>query len=92
MTVNTTKRMQKIALISLAAGVVGLTGCATTGDLDNLRTQVDAASAEASAAKAEAAEAKAMAAQAINTANEAKATSDDTEMKIDRMFKKAMHK
>ena len=92
MTGNTTKRMQKLALISLLAGVVGLTGCATTGDLDKLRTRVDAASAEASAAKAESAEAKAMAAQALSTANEAKATSDDTEMKIDRMFKKAMHK
>lgn len=92
MTVNTTLQLRKLALISLLAISAGLAGCATTGDLDALRSQVDAASAEASSAKAEAAEAKAMAAQAIDTANEAKAMSQETETKIDRMFKKAMYK
>jgi hypothetical protein len=33
-----------------------------------------------------------LAAQANATANEAKAMSEETETKIDRMFKKAMHK
>jgi murein lipoprotein len=91
--------MQTIAQSVLIAGVVGLSACATTGDLDALSKKVDAASAEASAARseasaarAEAAEAKTMAASATATANEAKATSQDTETKIDRMFKKAMHK
>jgi murein lipoprotein len=92
MTGNTTSRLRRLALISLVGMSAGLAGCATTSDLDALRSQVDAASADASAAKAEAAEAKAMAAEAINTANEAKATSQETETKIDRMFKKAMYK
>jgi murein lipoprotein len=99
MTGNTTLQLRKLALVSLVAVSAGLGGCATTSNLDELRSQVDAVSAEASAAKAEAssakaeaAEAKAMAAQAIDTANEAKATSQETETKIDRMFKKAMYK
>jgi hypothetical protein len=33
-----------------------------------------------------------MAASAVETANDAKSTALDTETKIDRMFKKAMHK
>lgn len=93
------KGLTKIAQATLITGVVGLTACASTGDLDSLSARVDAASAEASAAKAEAsaaraeaAEARTMAASATATANEAKATSEDTETKIDRMFKKAMYK
>lgn len=91
--------LQKIAQATLITGIVGLTACATTGDLDALSSKVDAASAEASAARteaaaarAEAAEAKTMAAGATTTANDAMAISKDTETKIDRMFKKAMHK
>ena len=85
MTGNTISQLRKLALISLVGMSAGLAGCATTSDLDALRSQVDAVSAEASAAKADAAE-------AISTANEAKATSEETETKIDRMFKKAMYK
>ena len=92
MTVKAKNQLQRIAMVSLVAGLVGLTGCATTGDRDKLQAQIDAVSAEASAARAEAAEAKALAAEAVSIANEANATSADTEMKIDRMFKKAMHK
>jgi murein lipoprotein len=92
MTVKTTNQLQKVVMISLVAGLVGLTGCATTGDRDKLQAQIDSVSAEASAARAEAAEAKAMAAEAVSIANEANATSAETEMKIDRMFKKAMYK
>jgi murein lipoprotein len=92
MTVKITNQLQKVAMITLVAGLIGLSGCATTGDRDKLQAQIDAVSTEASAARAEAAEAKAMAAEAVGIANEANATSADTEMKIDRMFKKAMHK
>ena len=99
MTGNNGKALKHLAKAALITGIVGLTACASTGDLDALRTEVDAASAEASAARteaaaarAEAAEAKEMAANATATANEAKAISVDTETKIDRMFKKAMHK
>ena len=92
MTVKSKNQLQKMAMITLVAGLVGLTGCATTGDRDKLQAQIDSVSAEASAARAEAAEAKAMAAEAVSIANEANATAADTEIKIDRMFKKAMHK
>ena len=99
MTGKNRNALQRLAQAAFIVGVVGLTACASTGDLDTLRTEVDAANteasaarAEASAARAEAAEAKAMAENATATANEAKAISENTETKIDRMFKKAMHK
>lgn len=85
---------------------LGLTGCATTKDLEAVRLQAqqanataDAALQAANAAKATARDAKILAeeanatAQRANaTAQEAKATSQTTETKIDRMFKKAMYK
>ena len=93
------RALNHLAKATLIMGIVGLTACASSSKMEALRTDVDAANAEASAARAEAsaaraeaAEAKAMAESATATANEAKATSEDTETKIDRMFKKAMHK
>ncbi|MFV1973798.1 MAG: Lpp/OprI family alanine-zipper lipoprotein, partial [Thiohalobacterales bacterium] len=91
-------RSRIIAMAAAVGMVAGLGGCATTNQLNELQADVDAAKADASAAKAEAAaasrtanEAKAMASDAVNTANAAKATSEETETKIDRMFKKAMY-
>ena len=94
MSESTLTRYRKQGLVILAAGLLGLSGCATTGnaDMDAMQSKIDAAAADAAAAKADAAAAKATAADALRTANEAKAKSDDTEMRIDRMFKKAMHK
>jgi murein lipoprotein len=94
MSVHTSSRMRNVALAAAAVIMVGLSGCASTGtaDIPAMQAQIDAASADASAAKADAAAAKATAAEALRTANEAKAIAEDTETKIDRMFKKAMHK
>lgn len=94
MSESTLVRLRKQGLVILAAGLIGLSGCASTGtaDMAALKAQVDAASADASTAKADAAAARATAADALRTANEAKAISEDTETRIDRMFKKAMHK
>jgi murein lipoprotein len=99
MTGNMTTRLRKLALVSMVAAVGGLTGCASTSDLDALRSQVNAAAADASAAKADASaaradasDAKSMAQQAMDTANAAMSKSEETETKIDRMFKKAMYK
>ena len=96
MSESTLIRLRKQGLVIMAAGLLGLTGCASTGnnaaDMAALKSQVEAASAVAAAAKADAAAAKATAADALRTANEAKAKADDTETRIDRMFKKAMHK
>jgi murein lipoprotein len=92
-------RTRVLTLVAVAGIYAGISGCATTGDLDALKSQVNAAAADAKSAKAEAAaasreaaEAKSMAQDAMATANEAKATSAETETKIDRMFKKAMYK
>lgn len=96
MTSAKTKLMAGIVTLAAAAG---LAGCASTSEIDSLRSDVseakttaanaaataDAARAEAAAASADAAEAKAMAA-------DAKATSEATDAKIDRMFKKSMYK
>jgi murein lipoprotein len=94
MSESTLIRLRRQGLVIMAAALIGLSGCATTGNTDMaaLKAQVDAASADASSAKADAAAARSTAADALRTANEAKATADDTETRVDRMFKKAMHK
>ena len=71
---------------------IGLTGCATTKDLDSVRLEVQQANATAEAALKAANEANATAMDAKAIAQDAKATSETTESKIDRMFKKAMYK
>lgn len=78
---------------------IGLTGCATTKDMDVTRSQIqqtnttaEMALKTANEAKATADEAKAIAQEAKATAEEAKATSATTEDKLNRMFKKAMYK
>lgn len=77
----------------------GITGCATTKDLDAVKLQAqqanqtaDAALKTAEEAKAIAEEARAIAQNASAMAQDADATSKTTENKIDRMFKKAMYK
>lgn len=83
------------ARLGLAVAVCGLTfGCATTqqADLEEVRAIAEQARADAAAANQAAAEAQARADAAMDTAANAKAQSDETESKIDRMFKKAMYK
>ena len=82
----------RLLAIAALAGLIGMSGCATTGDRDKLQDEIDQVRAEAAAASKDAAEAKSMAADAMATANDAKATSEATEEKIDRMFKKSMYK
>ena len=85
-----------LALVVTMGAIIGLTGCATTGDLDSARTdlqsQIDRLSSDVAAAKSDAAAANAKANDAINIANEANRRSMDTEEKIDRMFRKTMQK
>ncbi|MCC7134784.1 MAG: hypothetical protein IT528_00085 [Nitrosomonas sp.] len=87
------------ALGLLIVGVVGLSGCATTDELSSLKSRVDALEAGVSQSQSDAAAARAAANSANDTANramdkanEANVRSIDTETKIDRMFKRAMHK
>jgi murein lipoprotein len=72
--------------------LAGATGCATNGDLEDLRAEVVAASQAAEAAATDAAAAKAAAQEARDSAQEAQATAQETNEKIDRMFKKSMYK
>lgn len=96
------KNTRKIVLAVVAGAFIGLSGCATTEQVNNLQAQIDslksmqadvqAARAAADAVSAKADDAIATANAAASVANEANRRSIDTEAKIDRMFKKAMHK
>lgn len=83
----------------LVVGAMVLSGCATTDEFNSLKSRVAALEAgvsqsqsDAAAARAAAGSANDMANRAMDKANEANARSIDTETKIDRMFKRAMHK
>jgi murein lipoprotein len=96
--INMSNRALHARILTLSI-MAGLAGCASTGDLDKLRAEVERVNDTANSAKAQAAdatrtanEAKATADQALSTANDANATSAETQSKIDRMFKKAMYK
>lgn len=87
----------KLAAIFLAAGM--MTGCASTSDIDNLQEQIDtlntqisSASSDAATARAAATEAAAKASAAEAAANRAAQYAQDTNSKLDRMFKKSMMK
>ena len=79
---------------TMTAGVMlaALAGCATTGDLDALRTEVDKANSTASQAAADASAAKRDAAAAKTAAEQARDAANATNEKLDRMFKKSMQK
>lgn len=78
--------MSKLSRLFALALVAGLSiGCATTSDLEAVRS-------EAQQAQATANQAKATADEALAVANEAKAMSMATEEKIDRMFRRSMLK
>jgi murein lipoprotein len=83
----------KLAVILAAASLA--VGCASKGDLANLQTQVDGLKAETASVKstadealaaAQAAESKAASADA--SARRAAAAAEETNSKLDRLFKK----
>jgi len=87
----------KISAIVLTASLA--TGCASTSDITSLQSQIDALSSSISTASSDsakalaaatAAEARASAAEAA--ANRAAQYAQDTNSKLDRMFKKSMMK
>jgi murein lipoprotein len=93
---NLNKVLSSVILIGI---MVALSGCATTRDLNALKSRVDALEAGLATTQSDAATARNAANDAVNTANramdkanEANARSIETETKIDRMFKRAMHK
>jgi len=87
----------KISAIVVTAGLA--TGCASTSDIeglqsqiDGLKTQISSAATDSATAQAAAAEAAAKAAAAEAAANRAAQYAQDTNSKLDRMFKKSMMK
>jgi len=87
----------KLATVMIVAGLA--TGCASTSDIDNLQSQIDelktqisSASSDAASAQSSAAEAAARAAAAEAAANRAAQYAQETNSKLDRMFKKSMMK
>ncbi len=90
-------KIVKISAVVLAAGLA--TGCASTSDIDKLQEQINGlkgqvstASSDASQAKQSAADAATKAAAAEAAANRAAQYAQDTNSKLDRMFKKSMMK
>ncbi|MGZ5049470.1 MAG: Lpp/OprI family alanine-zipper lipoprotein [Methylobacter sp.] len=92
--------MKKVMKLSLVAVVALLAvGCASTSDVENLQSQIDGlkssvaqATADAASAKSAADAASAQAAAAEAAANRAAQYAQDTNSKLDSMFKKSMMK
>lgn len=87
---STTLKSTATGLMILA--LAGAGGCASTSDMDALRSQVEQANSAAQSAAADAAAARRDAAAAKAAADEANANSQATSEKLDRMFKKSMQK
>jgi murein lipoprotein len=85
-------KLKPLCILSAVAILGGVTGCASTSDLDALRADVERANEAASRAASDAAEARREAADAKALAQEANTTATETSEKMDRMFKKSMYK
>jgi murein lipoprotein len=91
------KKVVKLSMIALAASLI--VGCASTSDVEGLQSQIDGlktsvaqASSDAASAQSAAADAASKAAAAESAANRAAQYAQDTNSKLDSMFKKSMMK
>lgn len=84
------KKLVKLSMIALAASV--MVGCATNSDIENLQTQIDGLKTSVAQASSDAASAQASAADAKAAAERAAQYAQDTNSKLDNMFKKSMMK
>jgi len=84
------KKLMKISMIALAASLV--VGCATNSDIENLQTQIDGLKTSVAQASSDAASANAAATDAKAAAERAAQYAQDTNSKLDNMFKKSMMK
>lgn len=84
------KRLIKVSMIALAASLV--VGCATNDDIANLQTQIDGLKTSVAQASSDAASAQAAAADAKAAAERAAQYAQDTNSKLDNMFKRSMMK
>ncbi|MFA6162069.1 MAG: Lpp/OprI family alanine-zipper lipoprotein [Methylobacter sp.] len=84
------KKVMKLSMIALVASLV--VGCATNSDIENLQSQIDGLKTSVAQASSDAADASAKAAAAESAANRAAQYAQDTNSKLDSMFKKSMMK
>ena len=91
------KKVIKLSMIAMVATLV--VGCASTSDIENLQSQIDglkssvaSASSDAQSALSAANDAAAKAAAAEAAANRAAQYAQDTNSKLDNLFKKSMLK
>ncbi|MCK5829006.1 MAG: hypothetical protein KAH20_01755 [Methylococcales bacterium] len=90
-------KLLKILSVVLVAGLA--TGCASNSDIKDLQSQIDGLSSKISTVSSDAAKAQSAAELAASKASAAEASasraaqySQDTNNKLDRMFKKSMMK
>ncbi len=84
------KKLVKMSMIALAASL--MVGCATNSDIENLQTQIDGLKTSVAQASSDAASAQSAAADAKAAAERAAQYAQDTNSKLDNMFKKSMMK
>lgn len=84
------KKLIKLSMIALAASL--MVGCATNSDIENLQTQIDGLKTSVAQASSDAASAQTAAADAKAAAERAAQYAQDTNSKLDNMFKKSMMK
>lgn len=80
----------KIAAIALSVALMG--GCATTDQINAIKAQAEQAQTTAQAAKSTADQANQKADEALQQSAANKKAIDETNEKINRMFKKSMYK
>ncbi len=83
---------KKLYVVITLAAIAGIGGCATSGDLEALREEVNQANSTAESASSSADAANQTAAEAKAIAEDAKVSADEANSKIDNMFKKSMYK
>ena len=83
-------KLLKLSVIALTAGLA--VGCASTSDIDNLQGQINTLKTDVDAAKSAANDASTKAANAEAAANRAANTAEEVNTKLDRMFKHSMMK
>ncbi|KJV05419.1 Lpp/OprI family alanine-zipper lipoprotein [Methylocucumis oryzae] len=91
------KRVVKLSMIALAVSMFA--GCASTSDIENLQSQIDSlkssvaqASSDAASAQSAANDAASRAAAAESAANRAAQYAQETNEKLNDMFKRKMMK
>ena len=84
------KKVMKLSMIAMVASLV--VGCATNSDIENLQSQIDGLKTSVAQASSDAQSAQTAAQEAKDAANRAAQYAQDTNSKLDSLFKKSMMK